>query len=504
MNKDKLLEIIDDIEMSLDLDRIDDALENIIKISEIVKFKMSSEMLLKFNEQLKDFLYAYESKQNEMLVQIFNKNLSKILKNAICENNMEYTNYEYDVFGKDGYITLAEYHLKKKKQGKYVAFYMEVDELNFIDAKNIYLEYIKYFKLEDRTKLCIKCSKELKEEFNKLKDNAKNFYGNYPEVYFVNNTGDIDTTKIYNVIEYSEEDCIWGKLYSIYREFSQGDSIFETDRLKRIYDTTDNYEKNWLFIKHPYTLETIEYIKRFEKEKILDIGCGAGHFLALLKNEVVHSIEYTGIDISRDFILLAKKRFKNNNFILKYVESISTEYLDQFDIICVSELFQYLDFDTQRKLLEKLLQTKAKVMGYMYVVNDDKLNECKKVNVNGYINRVYGQNLFIPSYYLLDGELLNLLNEYKEKYDFIYQKGVLNQKFIYLNKDRAFLIHDEKYKQEKELERERVLDLARITLSPKEWEEYKEENDLDFDALYRETDIGDVLQKKLEEYNEKA
>jgi len=143
-------------------------------------------------------------------------------------------------------------------------------------------------------------------------------------------------------------------------------------------------------------------------------------------------------------------------------------------------------------------------MGYMYVVNDDKLNECKKVNVNGYINRVYGQNLFIPSYYLLDGELLNLLNEYKEKYDFIYQKGVLNQKFIYLNKDRAFLIHDEKYKQEKELERERVLDLARITLSPKEWEEYKEENDLDFDALYRETDIGDVLQKKLEEYNEKA
>jgi len=73
-------------------------------------------------------------------------------------------------------------------------------------------------------------------------------------------------------------------------------------------------------------LETIEYIKRFEKEKILDIGCGAGHFLALLKNELVHSIEYTGIDISRDFILLAKKRFKNNNFILKYVESISTEY----------------------------------------------------------------------------------------------------------------------------------------------------------------------------------
>jgi len=52
-----------------------------------------------------------------------------------------------------------------------------------------------------------------------------------------------------------------------------------------------------------------QYIK--DNDKILDLGCGNGRLIELIKGK---QIDYTGLDISKKVISLAKKRYPNNHF----------------------------------------------------------------------------------------------------------------------------------------------------------------------------------------------
>lgn len=54
-----------------------------------------------------------------------------------------------------------------------------------------------------------------------------------------------------------------------------------------------------------------DYIK--DKDKILDIGCGNGRLLELLKDK---NIEYIGIDNSEKLIKIAKQKYPQNKFLL--------------------------------------------------------------------------------------------------------------------------------------------------------------------------------------------
>ena len=50
-----------------------------------------------------------------------------------------------------------------------------------------------------------------------------------------------------------------------------------------------------------------------EGDKILDVGCGNGRLLELLKDE---KINYTGVDLSEKLIEIAQKRYPQNNFLV--------------------------------------------------------------------------------------------------------------------------------------------------------------------------------------------
>lgn len=63
---------------------------------------------------------------------------------------------------------------------------------------------------------------------------------------------------------------------------------------------------------------------RFEKltqigiksgDKVLDIGCGVGEYVNYLTNKKL-KVDYTGIDINQIYVLIAKKRYPNNVFML--------------------------------------------------------------------------------------------------------------------------------------------------------------------------------------------
>lgn len=50
-------------------------------------------------------------------------------------------------------------------------------------------------------------------------------------------------------------------------------------------------------------------------DKILDVGCGVGHYYVSLKNKIKKNFQYFGLDIKEDYIKEAKKIFKNQSSV---------------------------------------------------------------------------------------------------------------------------------------------------------------------------------------------
>ena len=102
----------------------------------------------------------------------------------------------------------------------------------------------------------------------------------------------------------------------------------------------------------------LEYIRmlqrprvRFFKDckKVLDLGCGPGIFLELLKESGIHAV---GVD--RNEAIVAKARLKG----LDIIHSDLSEYLDEskeaFDGIFCSHILEHLPFEEVVRLIEKI------------------------------------------------------------------------------------------------------------------------------------------------------
>jgi ubiquinone/menaquinone biosynthesis C-methylase UbiE len=77
---------------------------------------------------------------------------------------------------------------------------------------------------------------------------------------------------------------------------------------------------------------------------VLDVGCGAGHYLRSLRREIGHVFDYTGVDITADHLALAKMAFdadKRAHF--EYGDIFDLHYRDsEFDIVICTNLLQNL------------------------------------------------------------------------------------------------------------------------------------------------------------------
>lgn len=82
--------------------------------------------------------------------------------------------------------------------------------------------------------------------------------------------------------------------------------------------------------------------KRFEKilqigikngDSLLDVGCGFGDFYSYLKNFI--DINYFGIDLSADFIKIARQKYGQNNFQVLNV----LDYSEKSDWVICSGIF---------------------------------------------------------------------------------------------------------------------------------------------------------------------
>ncbi|KAE9631224.1 methyltransferase domain-containing protein [Defluviitalea raffinosedens] len=72
-------------------------------------------------------------------------------------------------------------------------------------------------------------------------------------------------------------------------------------------ETADHYvdSHDGKFVQHMYT-SLLKELEKFTSGKLLDIGCGNGDFLGLIKDR---GLELHGIDLAENMVKVAKKRY---------------------------------------------------------------------------------------------------------------------------------------------------------------------------------------------------
>lgn len=98
--------------------------------------------------------------------------------------------------------------------------------------------------------------------------------------------------------------------------------------------------------------------------KILDFGCGKGDFYGYLKSRAI-DVNYTGIDINENLILLAKKNYPDCRFLC--LDILKENLEEEFDYIFVCGVFN-LRFQgieqTIKEVLKKLFKICRKSLAF--------------------------------------------------------------------------------------------------------------------------------------------
>ncbi|MCP4613780.1 MAG: class I SAM-dependent methyltransferase [Planctomycetes bacterium] len=93
--------------------------------------------------------------------------------------------------------------------------------------------------------------------------------------------------------------------------------------------------------------------------KILDVGCGAGHYLYSLRKRVDPNIAYLGLDYTEKYVELARKAFNNENqFVVGDIYDLNFDD-NSFDIVTCNNVILYLPAPPV-KAIEELIRVSKK------------------------------------------------------------------------------------------------------------------------------------------------
>ena len=89
-----------------------------------------------------------------------------------------------------------------------------------------------------------------------------------------------------------------------------------------------------------------------KKISMLDVGCGRGDMLSFIKNKKIKTIKYSGLDLNKNFINIAKKKHKVNKF---YCGDFLKLNVKNYDIICISGLLN-LKTNNHENFLKRIIK----------------------------------------------------------------------------------------------------------------------------------------------------
>lgn len=148
----------------------------------------------------------------------------------------------------------------------------------------------------------------------------------------------------------------------------------------------------------------VPLIKKNEKLRILDIGCGTGQLVYELskRNE---NVNYLGIDVAHNMINEAKKnnlKDKNIKFKAISIEKFNTK--DKFDIIICTHAFPY--FPNKEEILKKMYKMCNK--GANVIIVNSSTNSLKDLIINFFLKATTSK-----AKYLSIDEMKKLFNKVK-------------------------------------------------------------------------------------------
>ena len=112
-----------------------------------------------------------------------------------------------------------------------------------------------------------------------------------------------------------------------------------------------NFLQNLLLKKKSRGLLIEKYVKPDKKDHILDLGCGPGRLI----DSLPEGIQYTGVDISAEYIEDAKIRYGNKyNFICSNIMDIDFSNMGTFDKVIARGFFHHLDDRTILNLMDHI------------------------------------------------------------------------------------------------------------------------------------------------------
>lgn len=126
--------------------------------------------------------------------------------------------------------------------------------------------------------------------------------------------------------------------------------------------------------------------------KILDAGCGQGHLLEVLSDRL--SIEYTGIDISPEFISIAQEKYGESKFSVGDLRSLP--FPDQYFDFSIARsvagmVCEGLGYDVWNAMENELLRVSRKVI----LLNYTHPNVCKVLGLQTTARKI-DPNFFKP------------------------------------------------------------------------------------------------------------
>ncbi|MCK9186331.1 class I SAM-dependent methyltransferase [Candidatus Gracilibacteria bacterium] len=199
---------------------------------------------------------------------------------------------------------------------------------------------------------------------------------------------------------------------------------YKGKKINKIYSSAEGYDL-WAshYDKTLSFLDSLEgnalnlALRCVEGKKVLDLGCGTGRGIKHLYD--FKAAEVCGVDVSKKMLEIAKKKFKNTEFVLADSEKLPFED-ESFDV--VTGLFLIVHLGDLRKTFDEAYRVLKN--GGVFILSN--INQRKPPKL-----KIYNDEVIIDSFYHMPKHVIEALEASFfeiESDELVYEDGIwINQ-----------------------------------------------------------------------------